>query len=152
MEEIYLTNSNKRVTFDAGYYESFSVSTEIGGSGTVSYKHHVHSTISNNEYILTDSATSTTEGDADGYRSPTEGGCYTNPVYGTKRVKCGEWEVTSGSGDGYWNYRCSGCGAYKRDDGGGDHTYTTTDYNNILGYTATCGRQRGQIVEAIITY
>ena len=150
---ILLTSTNNEVSFAAGYYDNFSVSTNIQNiDGVVSYKHHVHSTSSANEYVITDSTEITSDGELDTYRSDVEGGCFTQPVYGTKSVPCGTWEVTSGSGDGKWNYRCSGCGAKKIDDGGGTHYKKVQDTSKILGYTCSCGYTRGEIVEAIITY
>ena len=150
---VVLTSTTNEVFFASGYYDEFKVSTNIKNiDGVISYKHHIHSINSKDEYVLSENATLTTDGELDTYTSPVEGGCFTEPVYGTKKVRCGTWEVTSGSGDGKWNYRCSGCGAKKIDDGGGTHTKTVTDTNKILGYTRSCGYTRGEITEAIISY
>ena len=150
---VVLTSTNNTATFEPGYYSGFTVTTNISNAGgTISYKHHVHSTDSTDEFVSTATPSITSDGVADNYRSSVKGGCFTTPVYGTKTVVCGHYEMQSGDASGNYHYNCDNCGKYKYDDHGGYHYITAVDYNNIIGYTCSCGRTRGQVIEAVIAY
>lgn len=159
---VYLTAANKSVTLPAGYYDSFTVTTDVtSGGGAIYYHHHVHSQSSTTEYFENQSPAITSEGPADTERVTTSSGCFTKPVYGTK--VCGSDYATSKlvheDREGHYDvtWRCAACGANYRKSGrdigsGWRCSNSVTDYSKIIGYTTGCGIARGTMIEAVIKY
>ena len=154
-----LTTSKKQATFEPGYYDEFTVFSEIPVTGSVTYRHHVHSILSTEEYVETYNTTLTTDGPADNYRSSEEGGCFTQIVYGTKKCRAGISDIydagyNSGGDTPNFKYIKYNCGHVSVSDGGWSGTcpQTVSDYSVVLGYARTCGITRSQITSAIIAY
>ena len=73
-----MTNSSNTASFPAGYYDAFTVTTNITSlPGTVSYTYHHHS-LSNADYTT---ASASGGSYADSYQSSTKGGCFQSAVY-----------------------------------------------------------------------
>ncbi|WP_026653384.1 hypothetical protein [Butyrivibrio proteoclasticus] len=150
------TNSNS-ATLPAGYYDEFTVSTDIkNAGGTVAYCQHVHSTESADEYVVLDTVDPTSEGLANSYISPEATGCFTTPYYVTvvdSREQHGSSDCTQSGGSwqrGERHYKCNKCG-WSGTGENGSHVYEKT-HQELRGYTRSCGKTQGQIVKAIITY
>ena len=156
-----LTSNNNSITLPAGYYNKSTISTNVSNvGGTVSYYHHVHSTTSTSEYVVTGSATYTTDGLSDDYQATSTGGCYTR-TYVPAQVGTIVYDTTS-YGDGTWgrSFYCSKCGTQVGQTGssggwgmqeyekGATHTCRAAYYQ----VTLTCGYTRGQVIKAVIVY
>lgn len=160
--EVIIDAQHKEVTLPAGYYSSVHITTTLNPIGKVKYKHHVHSITSANEYVETDTATPTTEGLNDNYSTQTAGGCFTTPRYETiyksvtykgHLISVGETVIVAGENETWRTYECSKCGHKYRSLGGDDgHTHQEYAGERFLGYFCSCGRTKGQVVEAVIEY
>ena len=170
-----LTSSQNSVILPAGYYEKTTISTNISSlGGTVTYYHHVHSTSSSSEYVITSTASLTSDGLADSYISSTSGGCYTTPWYKhTSSTNYGAYcdnlySYTSSDDDGHtvndYHGNCNNCGrdlvshwtaawVKCRYCNSSTTTYDSNSSNGTLvGYAKSCNYTRGQVIKAVITY
>jgi len=118
---VILTNSENTKTFPAGYYESFTVTSDFNQlDATLTYSHHVHDLEVDNKSEENDSidAKSVNTGYDDSYRSDVPGGCFTTPYYHVKysssytvRDQCGGYQEWRRASDGcYMECICSRCG------------------------------------------
>lgn len=173
-----LTSSNNTVSYEAGYYENFTVSTNITNvPGIITYTYHHHS--------LTDPnyTTSSASGGSylDSYQSTTRGGCFTTPYYhvqGTITSTCGSglvWEYDASENRSRLKCHREGCSNYNhtqqyevggwQKDGRVEGTctgtvttyvdkWTTSASSNVVAtkYIRSCGKSEGQIASATITY
>ena len=171
-----LTSADNSVTYSAGYYDEFTVSTDITDiGGEVTYYHHVHSLTSTDEAIANSSPNLTTEGLDDNYMAEVPSGCYTTPIYYVKRTSS---TLCSGSGaepifsgttaQGGERNRCATCGYYWSCKYGSEeknpmHYITTTtnewvtstepdDQIEKTAYSLSCGYTKGAIAKIEITY
>ncbi|AOZ97825.1 hypothetical protein [Butyrivibrio hungatei] len=118
---VILTNTEKTKTFPAGYYESFTVTSDYTQlDATLTYSHHVHDLETDAKSEENDSldVTSVSAGYDDSYRSSVPGGCFTTPYYHVKysssytvREQCGGYQSWHTASDGcYLECICSRCG------------------------------------------
>ena len=155
---IILTSASDKQTLPSGYYDEFTISSNVPTTGTVTYVHHVHSTTNSAGEEVENSSASTSSVTSMPESQSTSGGCYTRGV--SYSYRCGSWVFVSGNGassSGCWNtFRCSGCGqtntswcvadANGSGWGIGDHYVSGTNYYCSHNYS------NGQIIRAIITY
>ncbi len=90
---IILNRANPSITFEAGYYDAFTVSPSIPDGNNATFYHHVHDTEVNDKTIITNSSTRTTDGLSDNYESPVPTGCFTQVVYKQHLHKDGSGNV-----------------------------------------------------------
>ena len=128
---VWIPAGQTTYTFAEGYYGAFTVEVDAvtGTAGTLEVAHHVHSTASVSETVMSNDMAPTADGPADDYVSPVQGGCFTLETghrhdascYRTESVRvpvnvCRGTMVWSGpygpdaSGKQYWSGSCSTCG------------------------------------------
>lgn len=175
-----LTESNKSVTFGAGYYPEHSVSADISNplDAKLTYSHHIHSLDVDNSSIENDSAdiTSVSEGIDDSYRASSPQGCFTQPYYHVvyRESKTKTQDFNSHLGRTYrYDYDVqvcgySGCDYVQAPDMPFSHSHnvtTTTNYDRWTTdandhpknrketvYIRSCGLLNGQVTAVHVHY
>lgn len=177
LKSVILTSSSNTVTLEAGYYDTFTVSTDItSASGTITYSHHqCSSTIAGDTY-------EDAYPDARGAQevtgltkvngvtvSTTSAGCYTKPYYyykytASRQVANGYDDCIVCKGSSVADQCTEG---FEKKEGCTPHTVYKTEYYAAYAYgselpsgasiqatyyTKGCGYTNGQIVSATITY
>lgn len=160
-----LTSATNSHSFDAGYYDSFVVTTNLENvEGTIKYFYHHHS-LSDSENVTPqiDGGTYT-----DDYESAVSSGCFTQPIYKkhihvdscyTSRT-CSHssyslWVQDSRGGDGRYNAdaTCNICGAnghgYKNSkDSARESAINHLMEQSVTTKVITCGKDQGQRYES----
>ena len=167
-----LTSSSNTVSFGAGYYDDFVVSTDLSSiSGDIEYVHHIHSTTTTTETeVNSEASTSSVSGGyADTYQASSKGGCFTTPV--VTYITCTH-SLRSADRIGGTSGDCPVCHSWHDNDAasvtynagsvcgqtvtiGHTHWWSSTYTHQVpvtTGYSRGCGYTNGQIISATITY
>ncbi|WP_148661979.1 hypothetical protein [Butyrivibrio hungatei] len=164
---VILTNTEKTKTFPAGYYDSFTVTSDFTQlDATLTYSHHIHDLETDAKSEENDSldVTSVSTVYDDSYRSSVPGGCFTTPYYHvrysssyTYQGRCGG-HVATGTNDpvndprGVFDY-CTSCGNRWGAHTGPtncDRPVTKTVTNNVDKWTTSPNSTESQhIVETV---
>ncbi len=144
---------------------------------TLTYRHHIHSLETNNEYIDNDngSYSSITSPYADNYSTSSPQGCFTTPEYhivysttGTERRRFDSEETVNHATWSGTCQRCSHCGYqqavympfthYHDVTVTNNYNYWTTDETDHPGsrtetrYVSSCGYMAGAVTDVIMHY
>ena len=140
---------------------------------TINYVHHVHSLDSTSATITNDNAdfSSVTATYSDSYVASSSGGCFTTvkyryhshstSCYGSTNNVAEYWARDDANGNAIYRFTCRECGAtWEGHQEDHDHQHcpkviicgkSTSTIEGIAGYTCSCGKTAGQVIEVNIS-